>query len=110
MLCKILPLFSLLTCLYSTSVTVKNDTQLKLFAEIYDANNTKMEKVDLSPGVSKRWQEDVSGYLGTSSAKTPLTVRFFCSHGDEFSVWRYVSSGSHVSASHGEGKRTCNHK
>ena len=110
MLYKILPLLSLVSFLYSTSVTVKNDTRIQLSAEIYDANNTQIEKIDLLPGVTKKWQEDVSGYFGTHSSKTPLTVRFFCPHGDEYSVWHYVSSGSHVSASHGEGARTCNHK
>lgn len=94
-------------------VTLVNDTAYKLTAKIRAADGTDLGSVDINPQQTMAW----SNYMGGTgsiqyydASQTPYTVIWFCNNGSAdspFSIWTSVSSGSVVTASGGDGIRSC---
>ena len=94
-------------------VTLVNDTAYKLTVHIRAADGTDLGSLQINPQQTMAWSNS-SGITGSIQyydiSQTPYTVIWFCNNGSTdspFSIWTGVSSGSVVTASGGDGLRSC---
>ncbi len=94
-------------------VTLINDTSYKLSATIRASDGTDLGTMQINPQQTMMWT-NYNGGTGSiqyyNGSQTPYTVIWFCNNGSEdspFSIWTQVSSGSVVTASGGDGIRSC---
>jgi hypothetical protein len=108
-----LGVFLLLCSAAFAGVTLVNDTSYKLTAQIRAADGSDLGSLEINPQQTMAWNKSsgVTGNIQYSDvSQTPYTVIWFCNNGSSaspFSVWTSVSSGSVVTASGGDGIRSC---
>jgi hypothetical protein len=94
-------------------VTLVNDTAYKLTAQIRAADGSDLGSLEINPQQTMAWNKSsgVTGNIQYSDiSQTPYTVIWFCNNGSSaspFSIWTGASSGSVVTASGGDGIRSC---
>ena len=101
----------------ANSLKLKNDSPYTLRVAIRGGDNSFLGEVILSAQHSMNWTDVFgrSGYYGAPNAqmqegytsKTPYTVIWYCMDGNDYSICPQVATGSLVTASGCQGKRTC---
>lgn len=95
---------------YADSLTLINDSNLTLSAEILDANGTLLEQVVLDAQDTSTWSLDYE-YFGydaqPSNPQVPYSVNWYCLSGDLFGTCYDVPSDSSVNALSAQGAMQC---
>ncbi len=105
------------TSIWANSLKLKNDSPYTLRVSIRGADNTFLGEVIISAQHSMTWSDVFgrSGYYGAPNAqmqegyasKTPYMVIWYCMDGNDYSMCDKVATGSLVTASGCDGKRSC---
>jgi len=95
---------------FSDSLTLVNDSNLTLSAEILDANGVLLEQVVLDAQDTSTWSLDYEyfGYnANPSNPPVPYSVNWYCLSGSLFGTCYAVPSDSSVNALSAEGPQQC---
>ncbi len=100
--------FSLFGPLWGNSVSLFNNTHVKLKAVVQAADGTVLDEVILDARDASTWADDLYQFGYTpSGSKTPYTVNWYCMGGQSFGTCEDVASGSIVLAQNCSGPHEC---
>ena len=96
------------TSAFAASLTLFNDTPFTLTARIYPAgSSSSIDAVKINSQQTKHWT-NYGGRIGTvSKSQTPYTITWTCPDGEMYSSSSSVPTGATVTASSGEGPKSC---
>lgn len=96
--------------IWSDSITLQNDSNMRLSAVVQDATGKVLEEVVINAGDSSSWSLDYE-YFGYDAEQTnpptPYTVNWYCMSGDLFGTCTDVGSESTVTALSCGGAQQC---
>jgi hypothetical protein len=94
---------------WANSVTLMNDSDYMLKANLYDANGTLLGEFVLNPREATQWSDDYLNF-GTESyyaSELPYSVNWSCMNGSAFGSCNDVAAGAVVTAQSCGGAQQC---
>ncbi len=93
---------------FCNSVSLFNNTDYKLKAVIFSADDVVLDEVILDSRDASTWADDFYQFGSSQSgSRTPYTVNWYCMGGKSFGVCTDVSAGSIVLAQNCSGSNEC---